>query len=227
MTTRIVGYVRVSTTKQVDEGVSVDAQEEKIRAYAELYDLDLIGITWDRGLSAKTLERPGLQEALEMLMNGEADSLLVCKLDRLTRSVKDLGILIETYFGPGRNFGLVSVAEQFDTRTAAGRLVLNVMTSVAEFERHAIGERTSMAMRHMRENRQYTGGKVRFGYRLGSDGKSLVEMEDEQKVIDIARTLHGNGLSLRSISRELSGMGYLSRSGRPFSASQIRSLVVA
>src|SRR5216684_2636542 len=85
------------------------------------------------------LDRPGLQRALAMLKAGEGEALLGVKLDRLTRSVVDLGTLVERYFVPGKA-ALLSVGEQIDTRSAAGRLVLNVLASVSQWEREAIGE---------------------------------------------------------------------------------------
>ena len=126
--TRTIAYVRVSTDKQADRGVSLDAQQAKAKAYAELYDLDIVEVVIDAGVSAKTLDRPGLERALGMLKAGKADALLVVKLDRLTRSVRDLGHLLERYFAPGKA-ALLSVGEQIDTRSAGGRLVLNVLAS--------------------------------------------------------------------------------------------------
>src|SRR5216684_1249384 len=131
MPTRTIAYLRVSTDKQADRGVSLDAQRAKVHAYAELYDLELLEVIVDAGESAKSLDRPGLQRALGMLKSGEAEALLVVKLDRLTRSVVDLGTLVERYFAPGKA-ALLSVGEQIDTRSAAGRLVLNVLASVSQ-----------------------------------------------------------------------------------------------
>jgi DNA invertase Pin-like site-specific DNA recombinase len=107
---RTVAYVRVSTDKQVEHGLSLDAQQAKLTAYATLYDLDLVAVEVDAGVSAKTLQRPALQQALWRLKAGEAEALLVVKLDRLTRSVKDLGVLVETYFLAGK-WSLLSVSE--------------------------------------------------------------------------------------------------------------------
>ena len=121
--------------------------ERSRAAYAQLYDLEVSEVIVDTGESAKSLDRPGLQRALAMLKAGEADALLVVKLDRLTRSVRDLGHLVEKYFAPGKA-ALLSVGEQIDTRSAAGRLVLNVLASVSQWEREAIGERTATAMQH-------------------------------------------------------------------------------
>src|SRR6267142_2682368 len=170
--TRTIVYCRVSLDKQAEKGVSLDAQQAKAKAYAELYDLDIVDVVIDAGVSAKTLARPGLERALGMLKAGQAEALLVVKLDRLTRSVVHLGQLVETYFAPGRA-ALLSVGEQIDTRTAAGRLVLNVLASVSQWEREAIGERTSAAMQHKASQGQYTGGHPPFGWRLAGDGEHL------------------------------------------------------
>lgn len=95
---KVIGYVRVSTEEQATQGVSLAAQEAKLRQYRELFGHDLVEVVNDGGQSAKTLNRPGLQSALAALKNGQADGLLVLKLDRLTRSVRDLGELLESYF---------------------------------------------------------------------------------------------------------------------------------
>jgi site-specific DNA recombinase len=196
--TRVVGYVRVSLDKQAEHGVSLDAQEEKLRAYATLYGLELVALISDEGESAKSLERPGLQRALGMLEAGEADGLLVAKLDRLTRSVRDLGALVEDYF---HEHELLSVAEHVDTRTSAGRLVLNVLASVSQWEREAIGERTSTALRHKQARGEYVGGSRPFGYRLVNF--KLVPDPTEQAALHRAHQLHAQSLSLRAIARQL------------------------
>jgi site-specific DNA recombinase len=142
---RVVGYVRVSTDKQAERGLSLEAQAEKLQQYAALYELELVALDVDRGASAKTLKRPGLQDALDRLEAGTAEGILVVKLDRLTRSVRDMGELIERYF---RQYSLMSVSEQIDTRTAAGRMVLNILATVSQWEREIISERTSEAMQY-------------------------------------------------------------------------------
>jgi DNA invertase Pin-like site-specific DNA recombinase len=167
MPTKTIAYLRVSTDKQADRGVSLDAQRAKVHAYAELYDLDLAEVIVDAGESAKSLDRPGLKRALAMLKAEEAEALLVVKLDRLTRSVVDLGTLVERYFAPGKA-ALLSVGEQIDTRSAAGRLVLNVLASVSQWEREAIGERTATAMQYKAKQGEYTGGQAPYGRRVGA-----------------------------------------------------------
>ena len=225
--TRTAAYIRVSTDKQAEHGVSLDAQRAKVEAYASLYDLDLVAVLVDAGLSAKSLDRPALSEALALLDSGEADALLVVKLDRLTRSVKDLGTLVERYFARPNGPALMSVSEQIDTRSAAGRLVLNVLASVAQWEREATGERTSAAMAHKRSLGEYTGGRVPFGFRVGADGSTLEPVEEEQAVITETRALRASGLSLRAIGAALERQGYRTRMGGSWAPTQIKRILGA
>jgi site-specific DNA recombinase len=219
--TKAVGYIRVSTDKQADKGQSLEVQQEKIKAYASLYDIDLVDIVVDAGESAKTLEREGLKRILSML-GKDVDAIIVSKLDRLTRSVKDIGFLMEKHFS---KHSLLSVGEQIDTRTAAGRLVLNVLISVAQWERETIGERTSSALQHKASKNEFTGGNVPYGYALSYDGINLIEDAPEQAVIAEAKKLRKNGLSLRAVASELAKRGFLPRSGKSFSTSLLSKMV--
>ena len=223
-TTHTIVYCRVSTDKQADRGVSLDAQRAKAKAYAELYDLDIVEVIVDAGYSAKTLVRPGLERALNLLKTGKAEALLVVKLDRLTRSVADLGRLVERYFAPGKA-ALLSVGEQIDTRSAGGRLVLNVLASVSQWEREAIGERTSAALQHKAAQGEYTGGDTPYGYRLAADGERLEQEPAEQVLVAEARRLRGRGLSLRGVARHLEAQGFRTRMGRSFAPVQVQRML--
>ena len=192
---RALGYVRVSTEHQAQEGVSLAEQEARIRAYCVALGLELVGVEVDAGESAATLSRPGLTRALEALRDGKADVLVVTKLDRLTRSIRDLDALLA---GPLRSGALISIGEQFDTGTATGRLVLNVLASVGQWEREIIGERIRAALAHKRSLGQNIG-QVPYGFRLGPDGVHLEEDPDEQAVIGRIRDLRRQGMSYRSL----------------------------
>src|SRR5580700_141159 len=193
---KTVGYVRVSTDKQADRGVSLEAQAEKIRAMAVVHDGELIDLIVDGGESAKSLNRPGMARLLALVDSGEVQAVIVAKLDRLTRSVKDLCTLLERF--ERRGVALVSVAESLDTSSAAGRLVLNIMTAVSQWEREAIGERTRDAMDHKRTNGERVGN-IAFGYRIGSDGKHLEPEPSEQAALQEIRQLRQHGHSMRTI----------------------------
>ena len=222
--TRVVAYLRVSTYLQAERGVSLDAQAERVRAYAELYDLELVEIVRDEGLSASTLERPGLQRCLAMLRAGKVDALLVAKLDRLTRNVRDLCDLVERFFASGK-LALMSVGEQFDTRSAAGRLVMNVLASVSQWERGATGARTSVAMRHKASRLEYTGGRPPYGWRVAPDEVHLEPVAEEAVVIEAVRTRRAAGGSLRDIAAELERRGVRTRNGTLFAPTQIARML--
>ena len=210
---RVVGYARVSTKEQANSGISIDAQIEKQRQYCSLFELELVDIKIDRGRSAKTLDREGLQEALAMLKSDQADALLVVKLDRLVRSTVGLGHLVADYFSDGHKYSLLSVAENIDTRTAAGRLVANVLASVGQWEREAIVERTKEALAHLRALGVLLGGEseaygLKRGPRqmndAGAEGRRLIEeITQEVENILLIRTWWTEGLSLRKICKRL------------------------
>jgi DNA invertase Pin-like site-specific DNA recombinase len=187
---KVIGYARVSTEEQAREGVSLEAQEAKLRAYAELYELDLVEVVVDAGYSAKTLVRPGLQTVLTGLEAGRAGGLLVAKLDRLTRSVRDFSTLLETYFKS--RFTLLSVADQVDTRSASGRLMLNLLTSMAEWERETIGERTAAALAH----------KKAQGAKLGAP--SLEHPQTLARMLE----LKASGMTYRAVCQALTSEGF-------------------
>ena len=207
---KTIGYVRVSTDKQADRGVSLDAQAEKIRAMAVVHNSELLDIIVDGGESAKSLNRPGMERLLALVDTGEVQTVIIAKLDRLTRSVKDLCTLLERF--TKRGVALVSVAESLDTGSAAGRLVLNIMTAVSQWEREAIGERTRDAMSHKRSNGERVGN-IRFGYRLGSDGKHVEPEPSEQAVLQQIRQLRQHGHSIRRIAATLNRQALRTRRG--------------
>src|SRR5260370_28350239 len=149
---RTIGYVRVSTDRQAEQGVSLEAQEAKIRAMATVQGSGLLDVIVDGGESAKSLNRPGLQQLLALVNEGKVQAVIVAKLDRLTRSVKDLCGLLEL-FGK-RQVALISVAESLDTGSAAGRLGITIMGAVSPWGREAIGERTRGAPRHQHSQGQ-------------------------------------------------------------------------
>jgi site-specific DNA recombinase len=213
---------RVSTDGQADRGVSLDAQAEKIRAMATVQDAELLDVIVDGGESGKSLQRPGIERLLAMVDRKEIQIVIIAKLDRLTRSVRDLGELLERF--QRRGVSLVSVGESLDTGSAAGRLVLNVMASVSQWEREAIGERTRDALRHKRAQ-GLRAGNVPFGYSLAEDGQTLLACVQEQGVLSAIRRLRHDRASLRAIASELNARGLRTRSGSAWRHEYVASLL--
>lgn len=151
----LVAYVRVSTAEQATEGVSLEMQERSIRAWGEAMGHDIVSVHVDAGYSASTLDRPALKEAIRESLRHSRDGLVVLKLDRLTRSVAGLAELMDQYNAEGK--ALISVRDSLDTTSAGGRLVANIMASVAQWEREIISDRTKDALAELK----------RQGVRLG------------------------------------------------------------
>jgi DNA invertase Pin-like site-specific DNA recombinase len=141
---------------------------------------------------------------------GKVDTVIVAKLDRLTRSVKDLCGLLELF--EKRKVALVSVAESLDTGSAAGRLVITIMGAVSQWEREAIGERTRDALLHKRGKGERVGN-IAFGYRLSSDGVHVELDPNEQASLAAIRTLRSVGHSLRAVATVLNETGHRTRRG--------------
>lgn len=204
------GYVRVSTEEQGRSGLSLEHQQRKVAGYADLHDLTLVDTVADVA-SAKTLKRDGLTALLARLRSG--DVVIVAKLDRLTRSVRDLADLLDVFARRGAS--LVSVGEHLDTGSAAGRLVLNVMASVSQWEREAIAERTRSALAIKRTRGEHLG-TAPYGYRLMADGTHLEPCPDEQRVLMLAEGWRAEGYTQQAVADALNARGILTRSGQPW-----------
>jgi len=207
-----VGYVRVSTEEQAREGVSLDAQRERISAYCTAHGLQLIAIESDAGLSGKVppSQRPGLCAALHAIRAGEAEGLLVLKLDRLSRATRHVLDLVDETRRDG--WRLVSVSEHLDTGSAAGRLVVTVLAALSEMEREQVAERTRFALDAIARNEGR--GRSRFtpfGWRNADGGtenqkgdrRALVPHFGEQAALRRLLQLREAGFGARRITATL------------------------
>jgi DNA invertase Pin-like site-specific DNA recombinase len=215
---KAVGYVRVSTDKQAESGLSLEGQRQKVESYANLHDYDLLDVHEDAGESGKDLNRDGLRTALDALENGEADCLIVYKVNRLSRHVGDMQTLIEGYFGESADHNLAAVADHVDTTTATGRMMLNILLSVDQGERERIGERTREALQLKKQRGEYTGGKVPFGKQLADDGIHLEDNPAEQRALELIRELRNEGHTLADVADELNRRGVPRRNGNDWHA---------
>lgn len=206
---KTLGYIRVSTQDQVQNGFSLEAQQAKLQAYAVATDRTLDAIFTDAGASAGDLNRSGMQALLAAIRANAVECVLVIKLDRLTRSVSDLDTLLRLC--KKHDVALVSVSESLDTSSAAGRMVLNIMTTVAQWEREAIGERTKTVLQHKREQRRVYSAHVPFGWTRIDD--TLVQSTAEQAVLGKIRARRAKGQSYRTIAAWLNESGVPARQG--------------
>ena len=159
---RAIGYIRVSTEDQVLEGVSLAAQRNKVEAWSELNDHELLAVEEDAGISGATADkRPGLQAALDAACRKRA-TLVVYSLSRLARSTMDALLIAERLEKAGAD--LVSLSEKIDTTTAAGKMVFRMLAVLAEFERDQLAERTRAAMQHLRGQGRRISRHLPYGF---------------------------------------------------------------
>ena len=216
-----IGYIRVSTIGQAEDGVSLDTQRAKIEAWATLNDYELTAVHVDAGISGKSADnRPGLNNALNACRKGNA--LIVYSLSRLARSTRDTLDISDRLSKAGAD--LVSLSEKINTTSAAGKMVFRMLAVLAEFERDQISERTSGAMQHKKAQNERVGA-IPYGYILDANGIDLLPDPIEQDVIQQAKELQASGLSLRKIAAELQHRGFNARNGAMFQATQIQRMV--
>jgi site-specific DNA recombinase len=210
-----VGYIRVSTEGQAQNGVSLDAQRDRIRVWAESNGYSLAAVHVDSGISGgKLTNRPAAQKALAEACRRKA-ALVVYSLSRLARSTKDAIETSERLHKAGAD--LVSLSEAIDTTTAAGKMVFRMLAVLAEFERDLVSERTTTAMQHLRSQGRRVGRWLPYGFDLDADGQHLTENPAEQQTVALIRQWHGAGVSLRDIADKLNAKGVPAKQGGAWS----------
>lgn len=167
-------YQRVSTDDQAREGVSLDAQREACALMARACRYEVREAISDPGWSGKDLQRPGMVRLLAQVDAGAVAGVIVYKLDRLTRSRRDLEDLLDRFDRAG--VGLVSVSEKLDTSSPMGRFFVAMLGAIAQWERETIADRVLMGMRHRKAQGGFVGGNPPAGLRaIGQPGKRTLE----------------------------------------------------
>lgn len=206
---KAVFYCRVSTEEQAAEGVSLEAQNAKLAAWATLHDAEIVGSFSDRGISGTREDRPGLEAAIGLACREKA-ALIVYSLSRLSRSTSHTIRLADRLSRAGAD--LVSLSESLDTSSASGRMVFRMLATLAEFERDLCAERTRSALAHKKSKGERTGG-VPFGFDLAADGVALLPNQQQQEVISLITELRAAGLSFQAIADELTRRGIPTKKG--------------
>jgi len=216
---KAIGYIRVSTQGQAEEGVSMAAQRAKIDAWCIANDMELVAVFEDAGVSGGSMAgREGLHAAMKATTKGMA--LVAYSISRLARSTRDMLAIAETLDRKGAD--LVSLTEKFDTTTAAGRMVFKMLAVLADFERDQISERTKMALEYKKANGQVYA-PVPFGYDA-TEGR-LVTVKREAKIVGEILAMREAGASFASIADTLNARGIEGKRGGRWFASTVRYMV--
>lgn len=214
-----IGYVRVSTDKQATEGVSLEAQEARIKSWCNANGYELVQVFVDAGISGKSMDtRKGLKDALGSLKKDMA--LVSYSLSRLARSTKDALEIAEKV--SKKKAHMVSLSEAIDGTTAAGRMMFQMLCVLAEFERNLIAERTSSALQHKkRTGQKYSPNPYGFE---AIEGR-LVEVQQEVAIVAEIQAARDSGSTLQSIADNLNGRGIPTKTGKQWQPATIHLLL--
>lgn len=242
----VFGYVRVSTKEQAVQGISLEAQESKIKTYCELHDLDGPTILRDEGVSAckrALRSRAGARELVEKIRSRQAKAVVMYRLDRLCRRTKDALFLAELC--NQKKVELHSISENIDTSSPMGEFFFTVMAAIAQLEGQVISQRTKDALAQKKKNRQLycRTDKLPYGWRLPADyhnevdkfkarglkrkeiralvPATLLPEPKEQRIIEQMKKLRAEGLSCQRVGCSLDLMGLKPRSGGKWDTSTI------
>ena len=212
-TVRCAIYTRKSSEEGLEQEFnSLQAQREACEAFIDSqrhegwicmrtgYD--------DSGVSGATMDRPALQQLLADIAAGRIDTVVVYKIDRLTRSLADFAKIVEILDAKGASF--VSVTQQFNTTTSMGRLTLNVLLSFAQFEREVIGERIRDKIAASKKKGMWMGGVPPLGY--GVKDRKLVVLDSEAEIVRFIFRRYAELGSVRLLKDELEACGIKSKS---------------
>ena len=212
---RVIGYGRESTKEQARYGFNLDDQEKKLRQYAEIYyepgtyNLEIIR---EEGASAKSLDRPRMNEILAMVRKKQIDVIIIHNLDRLTRQVRDLATLLELF--DQNDVSLISITEKIDTKTPMGRFFIFLIVLIAQWEQETISSRTIRGIEESARQGNYALPGSPFGYRRNpEDNHKLVIEESEAAVVKrIFESVAYKDYLIKSLVNEFNQQKVLDRS---------------
>lgn len=196
---KVALYVRVSTTSQLEEGYSIEEQKAKLESYCDIKDWHIYKVYTDGGFSGSTTERPALEQLIKDAQSKLFDTVLVYKLDRLSRSQKDTLYLIEDIFLKN-NIEFVSLLENFDTSTPFGRAVIGLLSVFAQLEREQIKERMQLGkLGRAKAGKSMMWAKTSYGYNYDKETGSMTVNEYEALAVKEIYSSYLAGMSITKL----------------------------
>ena len=202
-------YVRVSTNNQVLDGESLDEQEKKLINYCKVKNWDIVKIYREEGQSGKDLDRPKFKELIKDIEKGVIDTVVIKKIDRLSRSILDFE---KTYkFFEKKKINLISLQENFDTSTAIGRAIIRTVLVFAQLEREQTAERTLDVMEYRAQQGLWNGGYPPLGYDYDKEKKELMINQKEAEVVKLIFEKYIELGSYQEVAKYINKSGYRSK----------------
>lgn len=199
MIRKVAIYARVSTTNQVEEGYSIDGQIDSLEKYCDAMGWEVYNKYIDAGFSGGSLDRPEMTNLINDVKNGSFDTVLVYKLDRLSRNVRDTLYLIKDVFNINK-IDFVSIQENIDTSSAMGTLFLTLLSAIAEFEREQIKERMQLGkLGRAKAGKSMMWAKTSYGYNYDKETGSMTVNEYEALAVKEIYSLYLAGMSITKL----------------------------
>jgi len=218
---KVAIYSRVSTEEQALRGFSLEEQIDKLKKYCENYNLEVTGIYKDGGFSGRNTKRPEYQLMLDEIHKW--DAILVLKMDRIHRNVKNCLEMMEQLFKKDKGF--ISFTEKIDTTTAMGRAMMTITLVFAQLESEQTGERIAFANigKAKKEETRFMGHRVPFGYKWDKKKQIFIEKPEELEIVRQAFDLYSNGQVFDPI--EKTSNGFINKvTGKKISGKEIQRL---
>ncbi len=219
---KAIAYCRVSTQGQSDQGVSLDMQKERIAAWCLGNGYDLEGIFVETMSGSRTANRPEVRRALALACKVRG-VLVVHSLSRLARSVRDTLAMAEQLEKAGAN--LASLTERIDSNSALGKMVFRLLSTLNEFEKDQLSERTERAMAHLRRANRRISGRIPLGFDLATDGETLITNNAEQRLIVEISARRKRGESYRAIAHALQKAGIATKAGGHWYPATVKAII--
>jgi DNA invertase Pin-like site-specific DNA recombinase len=223
---KAAAYIRVSGLSQVD-GTSLDVQRNQIETYCLLKKMELTHTYCDAAISGgKPIEqRPEGSRLMEAVRSGEINAIVVSKLDRGFRNTVDCLNTVDVLDKLGVSLHIIDLGgSSVDSQSPAGRFMLTVLAAASEMERGQIRVRCASGREKHRAEGKIIGG-LPYGFRLGTDGKTLVEEPIEQEALLLIHGLKESGHSLREIATELNAQGYTTKKGGTWTHGHVQGVL--
>jgi len=219
---KAIAYCRVSTVGQRDEGVSLEMQQERIATWCTNNGYEPGTVFVEVMSGSRANNRPELQKAVALACKVKG-ILVVYSLSRLARSVKDTLLIAERLEKSGAN--LASLSERIDTNSALGKMVFRLLSTLNEFERDQLAERTACAMAHLRKSNRRISSRIPLGYDLAADGNTLLVNPAEQETVRQICSWRQQGMTMVAIADRLHDSRVPTKVGGRWCPSTVRGII--
>jgi len=219
---KAVAYCGVSTTAQGEDGVSLEMQRDRIAAWCMGNGYEQETVFTETMSEGRAANRPELLKALSLACKVRG-VLVVFSLSRLARSVKDTLLIAERLEKAGAN--LASLSERIDTNSALGKMFFRLLSTLNEFEKDQLSERTESAMAHLRRTNRRISARIPMGCDLASDGETLIANPAELRVIKGICLRRAQGMSFAAIAEQLQNDGVATKTGGRWYPSTVRAIL--